>query len=758
MRGLRGTHLIIALGLGIGLGPASLPARACVDYDEPYELIGVDEVGDSVYAISLDVANSVLYATYAYLSGGYDPASRTLAIDVTDPTAPMHLDTFDQPGTSPPVALEHVTAGSGVVCGLVTGGAEDELHVGDASNPAAISFVTMTISDMSGTSATTVDGGLLYLASSGSDPKLVVVDVSDPTSPTEVGRVTTGLDAAEIVVNGDVLYAGGGMTFWTMELGAMLGASPDGDAAQGAISGTVTLSHEIENITQAGDRAYAAGAGLLTVIDVADPSTPTERGSLSVPGYDIAIQGDHVVVGTILHLILVDASDPDVPRAIGAVEGPRNGWWGGQAPRHLALVVDEPRLYAGIHYSNPEIRDDGEVHVYENLSPPDDAIISTLPTPAIVHEIDVAGTEATALDRDGTLHVLDLTDPESPVIVGAVSAVAGYGAHARADELICVVSRDDGLVVVDVSTPTAPAIVGIDPTEGTNQVAMRAGIAYTTVEHHVRMVDLGDPSAPAELSRVYGLWPPDSPFPALSLALAGDLLLVGTYDELIVIDVSSPANPLALETVNVPAAVWHIEVIGEAAIINGGTVDLSDPDHPIFVPNAIGGPDDATIIDTIFYAAEGNGFTVWDVVDPFAPSQIGRYTATTGVAIALAGQGGLLLAAGEDDLTVFRRQCSGVGVDDQTPVAAAPLRGELTVNPSPARSSALVRLAGSTSREILTGRVIDVRGRIVGEVELYPDEHGHLGVLDIGVHASGVYFIRLETAQGVHAARLAVLN
>ena len=757
MRGLRNVHLVVALALSIGLTPASLSAPPCVDYDEPYELIGVDEVGDSVIDISLDVSSSLLYATYAYLSGGYDYATRTLAIDVTDPTAPVHLDTFEQPGTSPPVALEHVTAGDGVVCGLVTDGPEDELHVGDAGNPAAISFVTMTVSGMSGTSAAAIDGGLLYLASSGTDPKLVVVDVSDPTTPAEVGRSTTGLDAAEIVVTGDVLYAGGGTTFWTLDIGTTLGTLREGDPAEGAISGSITLSHEIENIAQAGDRAYAAGEGTLTVIDVSDPSTPVERGGLTVSGYDMAIQGDHVVVGAFRHLILIDATDPDLPRVIGAVEGPRNDWWGGQAPRHQALVVDEPRLYAGVHYSNPEIRDDGEVHLYENLSPPDDAVISTLPTPVVMHEIEVAGSEATALDRDGTLHILDLSEPESPVVVGSVSAVAGYGAHARADDLACVVSRDDGLVVVDVSTPTAPAVVGADATEGTNRVTMRSGIAYTTVERHVRIVDLGVPSAPAELSRVYGLWRPDQAFHAQSVALHGDLLLVGTYDELVVIDVSSPTSPVALETLNVPGIVRNIEVIGDAAIIDGGTVDLSDPEHLIFVPHALGGPDDTTIIGNILYATDGSGFTVWNVDDPFAPSQIGRYTATTQVASALAGRGGLLLAAGGDDLTVFRPQCSAVGVGDAVPVSAV-LRGKLTVSPSPARSTALVRLAGTTPREIVTGHVIDVRGRVVDEIVMIPDDDGHLGVWDIGERASGIYFVRLETAHGAYATRLAVRN
>ena len=114
------------------LAPLSAFGDTCVDYDEPYELLGEFERGMAVTAITLDAPMSMLHLTYSFpCCEGYDTGSRTVVVDVSDPENTVFLDVYERPGSDPPEPLANVTADGGVVCGFVTDGElpEDILHM-----------------------------------------------------------------------------------------------------------------------------------------------------------------------------------------------------------------------------------------------------------------------------------------------------------------------------------------------------------------------------------------------------------------------------------------------------------------------------------------------------------------------------------------------------------------------------------------------------------------------------------------------------
>ncbi len=755
----RSTPLAASLAGLLFLVPVSVLGDTCVDYDEPYELLGEFELGDNITAIALDAPVSLLHVTYEFpCCGGNDTGSRTVVVDVSDPGQTVFLDSYERPGSDPPEPLEHVTADGGVVCGFVTDGPEDELYVGDATGPSDITFVTMTIAGFSGTSTAVLRAGRLYAANGNT---FVIIDVSDPSSPSEVGRVTTGLAAAEMVAGDGVVYVAGGATFWTADV-----SNPE----HPEVAGTIGLSHALEHVVREGDRAYVFGEDVLTVIGMSDPSAPVERGSLGISGNDIAVQGEHVIVAQSAILVFVNVSDPDAPEERGAVAGPTLPSYG-FPPGYEHIVADGLTVYTGHSYYLPPDGGLGGGHIFHQLSPPDDAIVTTVTTPTAIGEFVVEGLQGTAMAQslEGELYVFDLSAPTDPELIGYVATSGNHTSHARRGNLACLASRDEGLAIVDLSDPTAPTIVGTDVSEPAADVAMSPGIAYVTGEYDLRVVDLSDPSAPTTVGRLEGLWG-TSPWGSQVMVSTGDVVLLGTYEHFHVIDASVPTRPRLIGSLEIEGGVAGIVVHGQFAFAAGGssmrTIDLADPSDPVIVattPDA--GGRSMTIIDNALYAGGGTayGFHVIDITDPLAPSIVGRYTSSTwGISLALANRDGFLLSAGVNGLTVLWPQCGLVGFDDSGDphiFSGTASKGRLSVHPSPPCATAVIRLADDAPGAArLVARVIDVRGRVVDEVVLHRQDRGYAGMWETDRHAGGVYFVGVETLHGFHSKRIVVLH
>ncbi len=298
-----------------------------------------------------------------------------------------------------------------------------------------------------------VHGDTAYVAN-GADG-LVIVDVTDPSQPQEIGSYALE-EARNVVVSADVAYI----------------------TAQGQVTGGT------------------AGNDKLVVIDVSLPSTPRLLGEYSPEsGFvhrtlnHLAVDGETVYLTTSDRLILIDVSTPSEPVTVGEFGFSSN--------------ISSPGISVedGIVYLQAN-----RFHVVDARNPGEPVEIggSDLGWGA---GIDVVGDIAYVAGWDGGLSILDVSTPSRPVRLGRYMELVGDhelvppGATTRQLMLDVSVSDDvayvsysfgldqgtwtqtleAGVIAVDVSDPTDPRRLTIySELDGISSVCAMGDLIFAT--------------------------------------------------------------------------------------------------------------------------------------------------------------------------------------------------------------------------------------------------------------------------------------
>ncbi|MDP8240283.1 MAG: T9SS type A sorting domain-containing protein [Candidatus Hatepunaea meridiana] len=182
-------------------------------------------------------------------------------------------------------------------------------NIEDTQHPAMIS-VYRDIGDIYGLA---VHDNYAYVGTS--DNTLVILDVSDPSSPREIGSCQIGFQASDIKVEGQYVYLAG-YHFVAVDI------SEINDPRQ---VGRINLT--AGNFEISGDYAYlATGVNGVRIIDISRSNDLREVGHYRMNAYNLAIWEDRLYVSYInfedefgydrAHLVLLDISNPIIPRLI----------------------------------------------------------------------------------------------------------------------------------------------------------------------------------------------------------------------------------------------------------------------------------------------------------------------------------------------------------------------------------------------------------------------------------------------------------
>ena len=204
-------------------------------------------------------------------------------------------------------------------------------------------------------------------------------------------------------------------------------------------------------------------------------------------------------------------------------------------------------------------------------------------------DIAVAGDYAFLCDYTKALFVFDLRNrqwrqaakldmpsmTENIVIRGKLAYIANHTA---------------GLTIVDITDPEKPAIVGkINPRIDCDGLALSKDcvVLYGHHESRLIMVDVNDPAAPKQV----GLYQHDKgSFNQGEVAVVGDFAYCTSVNGLVIVNITDPANPKLVKTVEVKG-------VNDVQVAEGYA----------------------------FVAAGANGIRVLDVTDPANPVEVGRY-------------------------------------------------------------------------------------------------------------------------------------
>lgn len=562
-----------------------------------------------------------------YLFGASLDAGLTV-VDIADPGRPRVV--WSRPDFAPGSAI--AVRGERA---LVAAG-DDHVTVVDISNPAAPVVVTTFAAEGRADWADFVDDYAVIVSD-----KIQIFDISDPSAVTEVGSLPL---RAVPAVDGERLVLASPDGLWVADV-----STPSNSTIVGRLETDWSSSQGyFPSLSVVGDRVYVASvsstsSGALHTIDISDPRTPIELGSIAIEGRptSVLVAGDALLVlavstpsaGWDLGSILVyDPSDPMRPvltsvRDMSWSSG--TGWSGGAAS--IGGVVDDDHLYLSVFVGLAG--DDAGLQVLDLSVPDQPRSPGTLDTPGSTFDVaagDGLAISAEDIDQlrvfdssdprrlrplasvdlqsqpyrmivgDGAVYlpmgwrlmrVLDLSNPSEPF--DAAVSVSAWGLSLDGDTLLAATQL--GLEVLDVTTPTQPVVIGgyfvsrgagaNVATVGDHAVLLSRVETETWSDTDVTVLDMSDPTAPTkigELSLVGG---------SGEIAVAGQYLLAVWYpssDEqrLRVIDLADPTQPAEVALLDVADTINDVIVTGNLALVAGGTdgvlvLDIANPAAPV---------------------------------------------------------------------------------------------------------------------------------------------------------------------------------
>lgn len=474
------------------------------------------------------------------------------------------------------------------------------------------------------------------------DGGLRVLDVSDPAAPGEIGFCATSGKALDVAVSGGYAY----VADWDGGLRVIDVSSPAAPTQVGFYD-TPGRPH---GVAVSGGYAYVAdGDGGLRIVNVSDPSAPSEVGSCDVPEFacGVAVAGNYAYVAAADDgLRIVDVSMATMPSEVGYCLTWRTAW---------AVVVAEDHAYVADWW--------GGVCVIDVANPAHPIRTGSSRTLGDASAIALAGGYAYVADWDAGLRVIDVSSPAQPIMTGSYEARWWSYGVAVSGHYAYVAHRGSGLRIVDVSDPAAPIEVGrYDTPRGAEGVAVAGDYAYVAHWNGLHVINVLDPAAPSEVGYC------DTPEGAQGVAVSATLAYVANYhDGLRVIDVSDPAAPTQVGFYDTQGMAWAVVVTGNYAYVTDGghglrIIDVSNPASPVEAGfyDTPGWAYGLAIADDHAYVADATALRILDVSDPTAPIEVGFYE-TPGYTRAVALDGDYAYVADDQGGLVILRFTGGVG-------------------------------------------------------------------------------------------------
>lgn len=297
------------------------------------------------------------------------------------------------------------------------------------------------------------------------------------------------------------------------------------------------------NATRTGLRG--AGLGLACVVLASLPALgqqaiPACVGSTDLFAGAVEIEGSFAYIGWGAGLDVLEVSDPHQPALLTSL--------GGFEANITAIEVASSFAYVTIQDQGLQILD---------LSVPAAPVpLGFFSTPGAARDVVLSGTLAYVADGYHGLQIIDVSRPTAPILQGSYDTPRFAHAVALCASLAYVA---DGatLQILDVADSARPAFLGSYPATAVS-VAVSSPLAYLSDGTGLQILDVSDPSAPDEVGSFY---PSLNAFDRVAvsgslacLATSLDLSSARAEDGLLMVDVSSPAQPILLgsfETSNV---------------------------------------------------------------------------------------------------------------------------------------------------------------------------------------------------------------
>jgi hypothetical protein len=501
-----GDHAYIAAaGAGLLVADVSNPFA-------PLEVGSLDTPG-----YTWDVA---IRGTVAYLADGWEGL---VLADISTPGSPVKLSSIQTPGWAFGVAISELK--------VLVADAFRGLQVVDAADPTNLRLLGGSYGTSSHAASVAVSGVHAFIADRAWG--LLSFDVSDASSPAQVGAVTWPSEVWDVLVNGDVAYLAAGINgLFTVDLsdparprlldshymdefaykvdyqdgyffGTAMPAFGDSrlqilDARNPAnlvmVGAALPTPSEGWAIDVDGPVAYLDDDRKLIIMDISDPSQPQKVGQLvdDQEVFELGASGSMVCLAIAWNgLKLVDASDPTNPVVIGA--------WDNGESYGRDCVIQGSAAYLADHFG---------LQIIDIRDPAHPVKLGFYDSPVSAIGVTVSGTLAYVADGPGGVHVVDISNPYSPALAGYYDTPGFAHMAVPIGNRIAVADVMGGLIILQpVSGAAAPSPHQVPPSSDPPPAFVPRGLAELDTQY---MGASTQPIRPAATPA------PHSPLPARS--------------------------------------------------------------------------------------------------------------------------------------------------------------------------------------------------------------------------------------------------
>ena len=510
------------------------------------------------------------------------------------------------------------------------------LAVIGVANPAEPSLVGLsepgerTITDLavSGNYVYAVDKGYLDSATMEFYDGLRIYDISNPEQPTLAATITVPWHPNRIQIVNNLAYVFNGIGFVILDI-----STPTSPTQIGVYSGFSTIYGGIVHNTT----VYLYGSSsTLGVINVVNPATP-------VWATDVELNNTPKVIaanGNILH-----AGNTYGNVDIYNISAPHNPQYMSTYAAYNATGFGFSGSYVFVSTgTNPDPLVSCGVKVVNLENPAFPAAVAEVSIPGCANAVRVSGNTAYAAGANGGLSVITIANPAAPSIAGAYHRV-GAPTDISLDGTSAYLNSGE-FHIVDVANPASPQQLGYNALNG---LIIAGGYGYRLILNAtpggtIEIYSITNLQAPQRIAQVTVDGYPTNLIVDGAYAYVG-LAYQGGTSGVRLIDVSNPAEPQKrgffptgdAAGVN-PGYPYALAVRGQTLYVIEGfskfhIVDVTDPDVPTAVPHTLTIPQPARMVlhGALAYIATGYwgtgcGLTILDISDPAQPTHVGSFT------------------------------------------------------------------------------------------------------------------------------------
>jgi hypothetical protein len=396
---------------------------------------------------------------------------------------------------------------------------------------------------------------------------LRVVDISNPSSPIEVGYCDSIEGARKIVISENHLYVTCHTGLYVVDIS---------DPFDLEIVYFLQAEEYGLNVAVSDNYAFIAEYSSLVILDITNHTNPIEiyRNS-NFLGWiqELAIQGNYLYAIHAIYLDVYDITDPTNPENISHLET-------NERMDHISVIGDYAYLL-----------DTDEGLIIMDISNPHTPVQIGLYTGTEdLYKVIVVDEYAYVIGRN-YFRVLDISDLTNPLLLGSYETLGSTLGIDVVGNFAFLSEISGGIKAIDISDPENLVLSGYLFNWGQITDVLLSDNYVILAGNRVRIVDISDLTSPNEISVID---PQDSLgiYFQYKIDIENDFLYIAHNDSgFQIVDISDPSNPVVTGFYNFSNRCKSITVSGDYAFIDNSDwvlgegemqiVDISNPFEPI---------------------------------------------------------------------------------------------------------------------------------------------------------------------------------